>query len=64
MRQRTVEKPKTEEKTERISMRLEEPFATLLNRVQKASKRTKTSIIEECLERALPALERQLSKAA
>jgi len=48
----------------RISFRLDEPMSTRFKKVVLASKRTQTSIIEECLEKALPELERQFAKAA
>ena len=40
-------------------MRLDEPIATRFHRVVEASRRSKTSIIEECLERVLPEMERR-----
>jgi len=39
-------------------------MSTRFKKVVLASKRTQTSIIEECLEKALPELERQFAKAA
>jgi predicted DNA-binding protein len=48
----------------RISFRLHAPLAQRVERVKTASKRTRTSIIDECLERALPKLEKQVSVAA
>ncbi len=45
-------------------MRLDEPIATRFEKVVTASKRTKTSIIEECLEKQLPLLEKQYAEAA
>lgn len=49
----------TEEKTEnRLSVRLDEQIAKRFERVVKASKRSKTSILEECLEKVLPRLEK------
>jgi len=52
------------ESNERISFRLDKPISSRFQKVVDASKRTKTSIIEECLEKALPELERQYAKAA
>lgn len=48
----------------RVSFRLDDQIARRFDRVVKASKRSKTSIVEECLQEALPKLERQYSKAA
>ncbi len=44
-------------------MRLDENLNTRVNRVVKASRRTKTSVIEECLEEKLPVLEKRYLKA-
>jgi len=43
---------------------MDESIANRFVEVVRASKRTKTSIIEECLEVALPMLEKQYRKAA
>lgn len=49
-----------EEKPEnRVSVRLDEQIAERFERVVKASKRSKTSILEECLEKVLPRLEKE-----
>ena len=48
----------------RISLRLDEDIALRFARVVKASRRTKTSVIEECLEKVLPDLEKQYKQAA
>ena len=49
-----------EEKPEnRVSVRLDEQIAERFERVVKASKRSKTSILEECLEKVLPPLEKE-----
>jgi predicted DNA-binding protein len=47
----------------RVAMRLDPPINDRFQRVVKASKRSKTSIIEECLERILPELEKQYLKS-
>jgi len=52
-----LEKPET-----RISFRLDEHVARRFERIVTASKRSKTSIIEECLEVALPKLEKQYAE--
>jgi predicted transcriptional regulator len=54
-------------KTKSVSMRLEEPLAIRLSRIVEVSRRTTTSVIEECLEEKLPHLEkryRDLAKQA
>lgn len=56
--------PQSEPVESRISVRLEQPIAERFARVVTASKRTKTSILEECLEEVLPKLEKQYAKAA
>lgn len=43
----------------RVAVRLDDPLALRFSRVVKASKRSKTSIVEECLEQVLPKLEKQ-----
>lgn len=48
----------------RISVRLDHPIADRLHRVVMASKRTRTSVLEECLEHGLPKLEKQFASAA
>jgi predicted DNA-binding protein len=49
----------------KLAMRLDPPINDRFQRVVKASKRSKTSIVEECLERVLPELEKQyLAKVA
>jgi predicted DNA-binding protein len=47
----------------RISIRLDLPIAERFERIVTASKRSKTSIIEECLEGHLPKLEKQYQAA-
>jgi len=58
------QKKETAEVDNRLAVRLDEPLAVRFHQVVAASKRTKTSILEECLEEALPKLEKQYSKAA
>ena len=48
---------KPTETSERISFRLKQPLADRFSRVVIASRRTQTSIIDECLEDKLPNLE-------
>lgn len=48
----------------KLSARLDNTLAVRFKRVVAASKRSKTSILEECLQTALPRLEKQYSKAA
>lgn len=48
----------------RVSVRLREDLEPRLEKVRKASKRSTTSLIEEALEKVLPALERRYRKAA
>lgn len=43
----------------RISLRLDTPIAERFEKVVKASRRTKTSLIEEALEVVLPKFEKQ-----
>ena len=66
MKVRNIQKPQAEQAlaNARISIRLDAPIAQRLDRVVEASKRTTTSILEECLEEGLPKLEKQLSRAA
>jgi predicted DNA-binding protein len=59
-----MKKPNKINHSPQANLRLEEDMFKRLQRVVGASKRTKTSIIEECLEKALPELERQYEKAA
>lgn len=56
--------PETASADARITFRLDAPLAERLTKVVLASKRTTTSVLEECLEEALPQLEKQFSKAA
>jgi predicted transcriptional regulator len=60
----STETPIAQGKGDRLSVRLDPPIAERFARVVEASKRSKTSILEECLEEVLPALEKQYSKAA
>jgi hypothetical protein len=62
-RKQTEPEPRPQ-KGDRLSMRLQDPLADRFEKVVVASRRSKTSIIEECLEKALPELERQYAKAA
>lgn len=43
----------------RLAVRLVPPISSRFDRVLEASRRTKTSIIQECLEKTLPTLEKQ-----
>jgi predicted transcriptional regulator len=45
----------------RISFRLDQPLAARFEKIVQASRRSKTSIIEESLEEVLPRLERRFS---
>lgn len=64
MKQRLNRKQKQDNATNRISFRLDTPIAERFERVVAASKRSKTSVIEECLQATLPKLEKQYSAAA
>lgn len=64
MRQRTSGKAAQDAGGERIAVRLVPPLADRFNKVVEVSKRTKTSIVEECLQDGLTKLEKQYSKAA
>lgn len=63
MKQRSA-KQQQEPVDTRVALRLDEPLAKRFHKVVNASKRSKTSIVEECLEDVLPKLERQYGLAA
>jgi predicted transcriptional regulator len=54
----------TTEKTEAVTIRLNKESAARLRRIIEVSKRSKTSVILECLQGFLPELERQYKKLA
>lgn len=49
---------------EKIGLRLDHDISVRFERVVIASKRTRTSIVLECIEEMLPKLERQYTKEA
>ena len=63
MRQRH-NKPRPGGGSPQIAFRMDPPVFERFERVVTASKLSKTSIIEECLEKVLPQLEKQYLKAA
>lgn len=50
------------EPAKQMSVKLEEDLMARFERVQVASRRTKKSVLEECLERALPLLEERFKE--
>lgn len=50
--------------TERISVRLQPQMESRVSRVVRKSKRTKTSVLIECVEAYLPVLEKQYARFA
>ena len=55
----TKKRQEPEAAGERVSIRLEEPISTRFLNVVTVSRRTKTSVIEECLAEQLPRLEKK-----
>ena len=47
-----------------VAFRMDPPVYERFDRVVKASKRSKTSIIEECIEKVLPGLEKKYAAMA
>ena len=64
VKQRAAKKDQKDPEGLKVSLRLDVPIAERFERVVSASRRTKTSIIEECLEKALTTLEKQYKQAA
>ncbi len=59
-RKTSMTKKTTEpEVKDRLSVRLDRPLAERFEKVVTVSKRSRTSIIEECLEEVLPKMEKQ-----
>lgn len=62
MKSKSVLKDRAEPAKTRISLRLDEGLAVRFDNLVGASRRTKTSVIEQCLEEMLPKLEKQYGR--
>lgn len=58
------DKKKNPSGSEQITVRLDDSLAHRFLHIVRASKRSKTSVVMECLERVLPDLEKQYKQAA